>query len=278
MWGSRLDPAGVSWTTWTLEPMLLLAVVVAAGLYQRGRVAGTARSGVDRRDAAFLAGLVVLVLAVMSPLDAAAGHLASAHMVQHLLLGLVVAPLLVVAGPGHRILRGSPRDVVASGMRLGRTVRVVPSPRWWRRMDVAWLANVAVLWGWHAAMAYDAALADDVVHLAQHASWLLAGWLWWRVVLRHRRAEPGIRLLFAFTTAMATVFLAALMTFAGTPWYEGYATTTAAWGLTPLADQQLAGALMWVPGGLVYPATALWLLVGWLRSIEAEAQQSRAEV
>lgn len=267
---------GVSWTQWTLEPVALLAIMVVGGLYLRGGAQGSAAPDQRRRGVALGAALVLLGIAVMSPLDVAAGRLASAHMVQHLLLGLVVAPLLVLAAPGPRVLRAVPRDVVARGMRIGRVLRIVPGPAWWRRMDVAWLANIAVLWGWHAAVPYDAALRNELVHVLQHGSWLLAGWLWWRVVLRHRTAQPGIRLLFVFTTAMATVFLAALMTFAGTAWYDGYRGIADTAGLTPLADQQLAGALMWVPGGLVYPATALWLLVGWLRAIDLESQQPRA--
>ena len=69
---------------------------------------------------------------------------------------------------------------------------------------------------------------------------------------------------------MQSVFLSVLLTFARTPWYEGYATTTTAWGLTQLADQQLAGAIMWVPAGLVYLATALTLLVAWIRESERD--------
>jgi cytochrome c oxidase assembly factor CtaG len=80
--------------------------------------------------------------------------------------------------------------------------------------------------------------------------------------------SPGFGVLLLFATAMQSVFLSALLTFAGTPWYDGYAETTQAWGLEPLADQQLAGAIMWIPGGVVYIVAPLVLLASWIKDSE----------
>ncbi len=87
---------------------------------------------------------------------------------------------------------------------------------------------------------------------------------------RTRPVAPGVvgRVLLLFAAALQSVFLAALLTFARAPWYPSYAATTQAWKLEPLADQQLAGAIMWVPVGFVYTTIALRLLVLWIRSAE----------
>ena len=109
------------------------------------------------------------------------------------------------------------------------------------------------------------------MHVAEHASFVLTGLLFWQVVLGARGAvSNGLGILLVFTMAMQSVFLSALLTFASSPWYAGYQSTTATWNLEPLADQQLAGVIMWIPAGLVYLGVALALLVRWIRSTERE--------
>jgi cytochrome c oxidase assembly factor CtaG len=97
--------------------------------------------------------------------------------------------------------------------------------------------------------------------------------LFWRVVIGDRvanRVSHGFGVLLVFAMAMQSVFLSALLTFARTPWYSRYAATTTPWGLEPLADQQLAGVIMWIPAGVVYLAAGLTLMVAWLRATERE--------
>jgi putative membrane protein len=130
---------------------------------------------------------------------------------------------------------------------------------------------VGVLWFWHAAVPYDAALSSPPLHLLEHASFLATAVLFWHVVIGARgagRAPNGLGVLLVFGMAMQSVLLSVLLTFARTPWYAGYARTTTPWGLDPLADQQLAGAIMWIPAGGVYLAAALALLASWVRSAE----------
>jgi cytochrome c oxidase assembly factor CtaG len=118
---------------------------------------------------------------------------------------------------------------------------------------------------------YGAALDFAPVHALEHASFLLTGMLFWHVVIGARgagRVSPGLGILLVFGMSMQSVFLSLLLTFAQEPWYAGYAATTRAWSLEPLADQQLAGVIMWIPAGLVYVATALGLLVVWIRATE----------
>jgi putative membrane protein len=260
---------------WNLDPLVLLALLLAAWAYRRGQAGGPRRAADAWRARCFAGALAALGVALLSPLDALSGALASAHMVQHVLLVLVAAPLLALSAPSSAILRGSPLAVRrAAGRwrrRLGLTHRNL---RALRHPAVAWLLHVGVLWFWHAAVPYDAALDSHPIHVLEHASFLATAVLFWHVVIGARasaRVSGGLGVLLVFAMAMQSVFLSVLLTFARTPWYAGYARTTATWGLGPLADQQLAGVIMWIPAGGIYLAAALALLVLWVRAAEGEA-------
>jgi putative membrane protein len=262
------------WSAWSLQPVLVGGLLLAAWAYRRGQSSGPRRQADRWRAGCFWAALVALGLALLSPLDALSSALASAHMVQHLLLVLVVAPLLALSAPSSAILRGSPLAVRrASGRwrrRLGLThgrLAVLRHPA------AVLLLSVGVLWFWHAAGPYDAALDSEPLHLLEHVSFLVTAVLFWHVVVGVRgaaRVSGGLGVLLVFAMAMQSVFLSVLLTFARTPWYSGYATTTAPWGLDPLTDQQLAGVLMWIPAGGLYLVVALALLVSWIRATEVD--------
>lgn len=228
--------------------------------------AGGPGRGVSRwRAGAYGAGLLVVLLALVSPLDTQAQALFSAHMVQHLLL-LLVAPPLLVAGaplyvgfwalPGRRALgrwwRGSPRVRAVAGRLLS------PLP--------VWATNVAVLWFWHLPVTYDLAVQQEAVHVFEHASFLATAFLFWWLLFRHtgRRMDQGRGVIYVFTAGLQCSMLGAILTFSGKAWYSVHAPSTAAWGLTPLQDQQLAGLIMWIPGGLVYLGAAAVLFLQWI--------------
>jgi cytochrome c oxidase assembly factor CtaG len=262
------------WSAWSLDPLLLAGIILAVWAYLRGRTPGR-RKGTDAwRARCFALALAAVGVALFSPLDALSRALASAHMVQHLLLMLVAAPLLALSAPSSTLLRGSPlivRQVIGRWRR-----RLGLSSSSWRMLRhpaTVWLLNVGTLWFWHARVAYDAALDAHVVHVLQHVTFLVTGVLFWRLVVGARgagRVPPGLGVLLVFGLALQSVFLSVLLTFAQRPWYSGYATTTTPWGLQPLADQQLAGVIMWVPAGFVYLAAALSLLHSWLAGLERE--------
>jgi putative membrane protein len=265
--GGSLAPHDL-WSAWHADPLILGGLLVAAVLYQRGRSSNRAAEG--RRPWCFGAGLAAVAVALLSPVDALGGVLASGHMVQHLLLTLVAAPLLALSAPGGTLLRGSPDAVRRAVPRWRRRQRLTAWVRALRQPVPAWLLHVGTLWAWHAGVLYDAALQNPSIHAAEHGTFLVTGVLFWRTVVgvRAARVPAGLGVLLLFGMSMSTALLSLLLVFAEAPWYSGYATTTQVWGLEPLADQQLAGAIMWVPAGMVHVVAALVLLVAWIRSTE----------
>ena len=259
-----------------IDPVALLLAASAAWTY----AVGLLRTPPGRRPTraqvgATSLGLAVLAIAVASPLHLAADVLVSAHMVQHVLLVAVAGPLLVLGRPLVVGVRGLPRP---ARLRLARIrarlgVTTPRTRRLWQPVPT-WLVLVATLWLWHAAGPYEAALSNPLLHLLEHASFLGAGLLFAGLVAGAAgaaRIPRGTAILMVFAASVPTVFLAVLMTFAPAPWYPTHAAGAARWGLDPLADQQLAGVLMWVPMGAVAATTVLVLLSRWLREVDAPA-------
>jgi putative membrane protein len=264
--GGHLLPQEL-WTAWNADPLILGGLLLTALAYRRGRSGSVVAPW---RAGCFAGALIALAIALLSPLDALAESLAAAHMVQHLLLTLIAAPLLVLSAPAATLVRGSPRTIRAA---LGPVHRLLRRTGWVRALrhpGAAWLLHVLALWIWHAAVLYDAALEHPVIHALEHTTFLVTGVLFWRTVLGVRavRVPAGLGVLLVFGMAMSSALLSVLLTFARNPWYSAYATTTHPWGLEPLADQHLAGAIMWIPAGLVHVVAALGLLVAWLRGTE----------
>jgi cytochrome c oxidase assembly factor CtaG len=257
------------------EPSALLLILVAAWLYGRGVRAVWRQAGPNRgirrwQVIAFAGGLIELIVAVESPLDELAASLFAAHMVQHLLLILVAAPLLVLGLPLVPFMWGLPE---ASRRGLAR---------WWRRSGVlrglwavvsqpgvAFVLHSLALWAWHVPTLYETAIDNRIVHVFEHLSFLGTGLLFWWTLLHSGRVGYGAGVLYVFGLAIESTALGALLTFASAPWYTSHLATTARWGLTPLEDQQLAGLIMWVPGGAVYLLSGLALLMAWLKSAES---------
>jgi putative membrane protein len=266
------------WQAWSWPaavPLALAALAYARGLRLLWHRAGPGR-GVRRwRAGAYAAGLLALAVALVSPLDALGSALFSAHMVQHLLLIVVVAPLLVLGRPIVPLLWALPAPVPR--LLGGWWQRAAAARAGWAlltRLPLAWALHAAALWIWHLPSLYQAALADGRVHLAEHAAFLGTALLfWWTVVHPDRQGVVayGTSAVAVFFMAMQGGLLGALMTFAPSPWYPAYAASAVAWGLTPLDDQQLAGMIMWAPAGLIYLAATLALLAAWLRAAERRA-------
>jgi len=263
-------PATVLPWHWSFEPWVLVCLALSLGLYLVGlarlwRHAGSGR-GVARTSAlAFMVGWAGLVLALVSPLDGWGGSLFSAHMLQHELLMVVVAPLLVM---------GRPLGVWAWGLppaaRRGAAA-ALHHPLWrrpWRVLSsvlAAWLLHAAVLWAWHWPFFFEAALHSNTVHSWQHISFLFSALLfWWTALGRPARGIEGPALLSLFTTMLHTSALGALLTLSPLVWYPHYLQAAAAVGWDALEDQQLGGLVMWVPAGLSYLIAGLAMAQRWI--------------
>jgi putative membrane protein len=261
------------WRSWRPDPLVVAALLVAGVLYRQGLVAlrTRARPGPrPRHVAAFAGGLAAVAVALVSPLDGAAGALFAAHMLQHLVLMMVAAPLLAAGRPVLVVGAGLP---AAGRRRMRRLAASHPARRVATTLFhpiAVWTLGVVALWAWHLPALYDAAVRTDAIHAVEHTTLLGTAALLWAAVLgrgpRPLAVPAAVGLLFA--TALQNSALGAVLTLAGAPLYRVHEATTAAWGLSPLQDQQLAGALMWVPPGVVYLFVMAGLLVRWLGSLD----------
>ena len=265
--GAAVEPGGL-WNAWNADLLILfnlsaLGTWYAVGLRSLWQKAGRGRCIGQGQAAAYFGSLTVIFAALISPLDALSDQLASAHMIQHMLIMVVAAPLFVLGVPGLVLTWGLPR----------RWRRIAGGWRQWLDADVFGrpllpsLMYAAALWIWHLPVMYEAALADPLVHDAQHLSFFIAACLFWRLLLdplRRLRLHPVAAMLILFATALHAALLGVFMTLSPVLWYDVYVGRTAAWGLTPLSDQQLAGLIMWMPACLVYPAVAAAVFGRWL--------------
>jgi putative membrane protein len=220
----------------TLALLAVALVLYAVGVRSLWRKAGSGRGITHLHVLFFSLGWTVAAVALLSPLHHYAERLLWAHMVQHELLMVVAAPLLVLGRP-----------VVAWSWVFPKKIpRLLSDPL------LAWSMHAAGIWVWHIPAAFEAAVHDPWMHLAQHTSFFVPAAMFWWSVFSSRQLGSVISL---FTSMLHTGALGALMTFSRSSWYAGYA----------LEDQQLAGLVMWVPAGLVYPIAALWLISRSLR-------------
>lgn len=274
-----------AWSAWSADPLIAGSLLAGLYLYLRGierlwQRAGRGAVVAGWQVGAYLAGLGLVALALLSPLEGLAGTLLTVHMAQHLVLTLLAAPLLVLGAPGLPTTWGAPA-------RLRPALHRLRLPRPWRAIlakpgsaAVAALVHVAVLWVWHVPVLYTAALRSTPVHILEHAMMLgSAVWLWAAMVSRTgpvRRANP-VGALAMFLTATLSVGVGALLTFSAGAVYPIYEQGAQAWGLSALADQQQAGAMMWTIGGAFYMVTGAVVFGVWLTKAGDGQDQVRAE-
>jgi cytochrome c oxidase assembly factor CtaG len=255
-----------SWEAWVTVPLLLIAALFLFGvcrLMQRSTLGPRAFGG---RFVLFACGWLTLALSLTSPLHEAGERSFAAHMVEHELLMLMAAPLLVLSEPLVIMLWALPVRARQGIARITRSRLVALS---WTRLTnpiTATLIQAAALWGWHAPAPFDLALSNEAWHAAQHLSFLVSALLFWTAMFRPRSLARGVSALCLFATAMVSGALGALMALSQSPWYAAYARLgMAPFGLTPAEDQQIAGLIMWIPGGLVHTGAALVLIAAMLK-------------
>jgi putative membrane protein len=255
---------------WSLEPWALALLAIGMLLYALGVARLWTRAGIGRGlgravVAAWGAGWATLVGALVSPIDPLGESLFSAHMVQHELLMVVAAPLLVLGRPLAAWTWALParwRPPVGRFFAVGRW------RRFWDGLThplTAWSLHAVALWGWHLPALFSAALDHPVIHALQHLSFLGTALLFWWTTLGEAGARrQGAALASLFTTMIHTGALGALMTLSPLLWYGHYAATSAVYGFDPLEDQELGGLIMWIPAGAAYLAVALVIAADWL--------------
>jgi putative membrane protein len=252
----------------------LLLILIAAGLYAAGALRLEGRAPWSRLFA-FYAGLAVLAASLLSPLDTWAAESFAVHMVQHELLMLAAAPLLVLGRPLPMFLWAFPpssRIGLAAFFRR-KTVRSA-----WALLSgagAAWAFHALVLWIWHIPRYFNAAQTDRLTHDLQHITFVVSALLFWSALFAARRsAQQGAAIVYLFTTTIHTGVLGALIALASRPWYAEFLQPATRFSLTALEDQQLGGLIMWVPGSIVYVGAALALFARW---ISGPADPARAQ-
>ncbi|WP_158266867.1 cytochrome c oxidase assembly protein [Alsobacter soli] len=256
---------------------LALSLLVLGALYARGWTRLRGRSAAQAigpwQAGAFAAGSLTLAAALAPQADRVADQLFSAHMVQHLALILLAAPLYSLGRTGVALLAGLPRSwrtglgkaLVTTGL-----VRLSGSAA---GAVLSWILFCGVFAFWHLPGPYGWSLGHAWGHVFEHATFFASAIAFWSVVLAPSARAVGFggRLLSVTTAAVVSGLPGALMILANRPFYPVHAATARAWGVTPVEDQQLAGLIMWIPAGFVYLGVICWLTVAWLREAKRRA-------
>jgi cytochrome c oxidase assembly factor CtaG len=261
-------------------PLSVIAVGVLYALGGIGLVGPARHRNRDRwRAASFYGGLVVLLVALDSPIDSLADRSFALHMLQHVLLLTVVPPLVVLAAPWARLWRPFPL-----GFRRTVARNVVVERRFaWLRAVAHWCAHPGVAWAlfagnlvaWHIPGAYDLTLRNGSVHKTEHLLFLATGLLFWAQVIpsppfRVRLGEVA-RAFYALAAMSVGWVLAIVLAFERHPLYAPYtALAHRPGGLSALGDQQVAAGVMWVPGSLAFSLAAVLLLVRFIAPVGAQ--------
>jgi putative membrane protein len=251
--------------SWALNPLVIVGLLAAtiAYLQARRRLIASGVPWPARRTAYFMSGIGALALALLSPIQAYDTVLFSVHVVQHMLLTMVAAPLLALGAPVTLALR------VAKGQTRRRMVRVLHSPplRMISNPLVAWVLFTLSLYALYFSPLFDLSLRQPVVHDLVHLHFLAAGLLfWWPVVGLDpsRWRMPHIaRVGFVFLMVPFHAFLGVAIMNSGrvlAPTLESFQRT---WGPAPLADQQTGGAILWGAGDLITILAVLGILISW---------------
>jgi putative membrane protein len=209
----------------------------------------------------------VVTIALVSPLQWLSERMLTAHMVEHELLMVAAAPLLVL----------SP---ISARRWLGTLATAPPVAAVWAVLttaSVTTLIHVATILAWHTPSLFEAAISNPILHKLQHTTFLVTALFFWWALFNLPKRQLGVGAAHLFATMMAMSLLGALLTLTLRLWYPSYSEPS--FGFTPLEDQQLAGLVMWIPGCSVYAIAALVFLAVWIASSgRRELQLAKIEV
>jgi putative membrane protein len=279
--------ARVGFADWSLNPPLVLCALVGV-LYALGShrtvTPALKRATQHRRSTYFYTALAVLALALSSPLDALSDELFWAHMVQHVLLMLVAAPLIVLARPWIRLWRCVPlgtRRWLARGLSHGRrTAPLRAISRFIGRPTPSFVAFALVLLAWHLPALFDATLRSEAVHALEHGLFFTTAVLFFKQVIPSPPLRvsltPPQRVVYAIGAMIVGWLLAVVLALAPDPLYTHYAhEVSRPGGLSALADQHLAAGIMWVPGSITFLIVVFVYVHRWLTPSEPGGTPAR---
>lgn len=255
---------------WNFAPSILAMLLSQAVLYgylislsRKDGHWGTEVRG--RHIAWFAAGLLTIFIALVSPLDALSNYASfGAHMTQHVLLAIVAPALLLLGTPAYWLRYLFTLPIVKQVLRL------IAHPL------IAFAIFNVVLWAWHLPALYEGALRDPNIHILEHTMFLVTGVIMWAPILFNLPPDRPMsylaKIAYLFFNMVSSSILAAMFTFAQSVIYPYYGNAMLRFGLTAMDDQQLAGAIMWVPGGGIFLVATLLAFAAWLNSEDRKGQ------
>jgi len=276
----REPSLGVVLSTWSGDPLPWIGIVLAITLYLAAvRIVDRAHPANPvprRRIAAWLAGVAVVALALVSAVHIYAGSLFTVHMVQHLLLAMVAPPLLALGAPVTLTLRAASVNVRRSILLPALHSWPVKAISW---PPVGWTFFAVVMWATHFSPLYNAALENQALHSAEHLLYLIAGVLfWWPVIgadpIRWR-LSPIARMAYLAAQMPFNTAVGLAIYYAPTILYPHYALLGRTWGPDPLTDQQVAGIVMWGLGDVILLGAVVLAIEAWLRADEKRSRRTR---
>ncbi len=276
-------------TEWDIPWIVTSELAVTAALYARGwvRIRRTRPALFPAwRLVSFLGGMLVLFVAVSSPLDTFSETLLFMHMGQHFLLMSLAPPLILLGAPVVPMLRGLPKWFLRLLRPLFVSHALPAIGRFLTRKRVAWLLMAVAYVGWHIPRAYEFALASENWHNFEHACFFFTNLLFWWPVIRpwpFRSNQSRWALIpYLILADVVNTGVSAFLCFSGRLLYPSYGIDPRPFGLSALNDQVAAGAFMWICGTMVYMVPALILVMrmlspesSWFRG--PQAQPRRAE-
>jgi putative membrane protein len=243
------------WSRWNLDPVLIASLLFIGFAYLGAALPAKRRDAIGTRNvASFLLGWVILAAALISPLCPLSVALFAARVGQHMIIVLVAVPLIAA---------GRPLTVARAAFGRDRSSAPTEASNFLNAVGAS-AAFAVALWFWHMPGPYAATFASDLVYWAMHVTMILSALWLWNVLLDRRRMRAVSVIATGLVASTQMSLLGATITFAAHPLYAPHATTTAAWDFSPLLDQQLGGAIMWVPGGAIFliaSMISLWALV-----------------
>lgn len=255
--------------SWEFEPPIVIGCALLLAIYLFAT-----RFKLNLKTFLYTLGVLVIFLALTSPIDPLGDHyLFSAHMLQHMMLGIIAPPLLIA---------GLPASLVESWLQFPPIARV---ERILGYAPLALIAGIGTIWIWHLPYLYNLALENEGIHTFEHIMFMITGsMLWWPVLkpISEGRLSPMAGLIYLGIASTMGMILGIIFTISDTPYYSFYAhpedelegalaLIRDKWNLTQLDDQKLGGAIMWEPMGAVFLCAIMAAMVDWFKQAKHEA-------